>query len=69
MSQDRNTPKFIGRIFKKYHENFVDNPNDMQRIAEVDEAFKNICNGDQGKIKINFLKYLFKDSQFNRRNR
>lgn len=39
MSQDRNTPKFIGRIFKKYHERFTNHINDSLRIIDVNNAY------------------------------
>ena len=45
--QDRNSLKFMLRIFMKYQREFVNHPSDIQRISAAQEAYVRICEGRQ----------------------
>lgn len=50
--QNRNTIKFMMRIFLKYHTRFDENTANEARISEIENLYERLYGGQQGKINL-----------------
>lgn len=60
LHQDKNTPKFMVRLFKKYHTSRrFDTRKNQARIKDAKQAIGNKCDGNQEVNNRTVYEYLF----------